>query len=317
METLRARIPDEFSGWRLDRALAQIFPEYSRSLLQRWIRQECVTLAQRAATARSPVRGGEEVELVVLQQVQADWQAEDIPLKVIHEDDALLVIDKPAGLVIHPGAGNPGHTLFNALLHLHPAASLLPRAGLVHRLDKDTSGLLAVAKTLEAHTHLVAQFSAHGVKRRYRAVVEGVVAANGRIHLPIGRNPRNRKKMAVVPGGREAVTHYRVLKRFRRHSDLELRLETGRTHQVRVHLAHIGHPVTGDPRYGGQRGWRGAHGEALRACLKRQSRQALHAQRLELLHPVSGRRMRWESPLPDDLQELLTLLAADARRAAE
>ena len=286
-------IPLELAGERLDRALARLLPEESRSRLSRLIDEGNVTLDGRAAKANAKVRSGESVEVALAPRpAQAAFAPEAIALPVVHEDDHLLVIDKPAGLVVHPGSGNWAGTMLNALLHHAPATGSLPRAGIVHRLDKDTSGLLVVAKNEAAQTSLVRQLQARTVKRTYLALVRGKVAGPGTVDAPIGRHPTQRTRMAVVPGGKPAVTHYRVRRRFAHHTLLECDLETGRTHQIRVHLASVGHPLEGDPVYAG----RGARAFA---------RQALHAWKLAFTHPATGKAAHFESPLPPDFDALL------------
>ncbi|MBK9348744.1 MAG: 23S rRNA pseudouridine(1911/1915/1917) synthase RluD [Sulfuritalea sp.] len=298
-----ATVPAECAGWRLDAALARLFPEHSRSRLQSWLKDGLIRVDGAALPAKCKVHGGERVEFAVDQPVAAGptGAAEDIPLDVIYEDDQLIVIDKPAGLVVHPGNGQPSGTLLNALLHHAPALAEIPRAGIVHRLDKDTSGLLVVAKTLTAQTDLVRQLQARTVKRHYLALALGIVAGDGTVDAPMGRHAVQRTKMAVVrSGGKDARTHYAVRERFAKCTLLECRLETGRTHQIRVHLASIKHPLAGDPTYG-----RAKSGDAR---LDAFPRQALHAWRLALRHPVSGAEMHWESPLPDDFARLLESL---------
>ena len=298
-----ATVPAECAGWRLDAALARLFPEHSRSRLQSWLKDGLIRVDGAALPAKCKVHGGERVEFAVDQPVAAGptGAAEDIPLDVIYEDDQLIVIDKPAGLVVHPGNGQPSGTLLNALLHHAPALAEIPRAGIVHRLDKDTSGLLVVAKTLTAQTDLVRQLQARTVKRHYLALALGMVAGDGTVDAPMGRHAVQRTKMAVVrSGGKEARTHYAVRERFAKCTLLECRLETGRTHQIRVHLASIKHPLAGDPTYG-----RAKSGDAR---LDAFPRQALHAWRLALRHPVNGEEMHWESPLPDDFARLLESL---------
>ena len=298
-----ATVPAECAGWRLDAALARLFPEHSRSRLQSWLKDGLIRVDGAALPAKCKVHGGERVEFAVDQPVAAGptGAAEDIPLDVIYEDDQLIVIDKPAGLVVHPGNGQPSGTLLNALLHHAPALAEIPRAGIVHRLDKDTSGLLVVAKTLTAQTDLVRQLQARTVKRHYLALALGIVAGDGTVDAPMGRHAVQRTKMAVVrSGGKEARTHYAVRERFAKCTLLECRLETGRTHQIRVHLASIKHPLAGDPTYG-----RAKSGDAR---LDAFPRQALHAWRLALRHPVGGAEMHWESPLPDDFARLLESL---------
>jgi 23S rRNA pseudouridine1911/1915/1917 synthase len=311
---LSVSIPERLDGLRLDQALAELVPDYSRSRLQQWIRDGQVTLDNRLPRVRERVRGGDTVRIDAEITAVSAFAAQAIDLELIHEDDHLLVINKPPGLVVHPAAGNPDGTLLNALLHHDPGLAALPRAGIVHRLDKDTSGLMVVARTLIAHTRLVEAMQARRIRREYLAVVNAVLTAGGRIEAPIGRHPVDRKRMAVVAGGREAITHYRVIERYRAHTLVRARLETGRTHQIRVHMAHIHCPVAGDPVYGGRpRLPRGA-GEALKNALRDFRRQALHAQRLELAHPASGAPMAWEAPLPADMKFLVEVLRADARR---
>jgi 23S rRNA pseudouridine1911/1915/1917 synthase len=314
---LTVTIPEHLDGLRLDQALAELVPDYSRSRLQQWIRDGQVTLDNRVSRVRERVRGGDTVRIDAGIAGESRFAAQAIALDLIHEDQHLLVVNKPPGLVVHPAAGNPDGTLLNALLHHDPGLAALPRAGIVHRLDKDTSGLMVVARTLPAHTRLVEAMQARLIRREYLAVVNGVLSAGGRIEAPIGRHPVNRKRMAVVAGGREAVTHYRVIERFRGHTRVRVQLETGRTHQIRVHMAHLRCPVTGDPVYGGRpRLPRGA-GDALTRVLREFRRQALHAERLELTHPLSGQPLAWEAPLPSDMRRLLEALRADALQGGE
>jgi len=309
---LRLTIPDEMRGRRLDQALADLVQDYSRSRLQQWIRAGQVRLDERIPQVRERVQGGEAVCIDAELEAQTRSAPEDIPLRVVHADADLLVIDKPAGLVVHPAAGNPAGTLLNALLHHDPDLAALPRAGIVHRLDKSTSGLMVVARNLAAHNALVAALQAREVKREYLAVVQTVLTAGGSIDAPIGRHPVDRKRMAVVPGGKEALTHYRVEERYRAHTLVRVQLETGRTHQIRVHMAHRLMPIAGDPVYGGRlRLPRGASPD-LQERLAAFRRQALHATRLTLSHPASGETVSWESPLPQDLQRLIEALRADA-----
>ncbi|MFN3884800.1 MAG: 23S rRNA pseudouridine(1911/1915/1917) synthase RluD [Rhodocyclaceae bacterium] len=296
-------IPSDCAGLRLDAALARLFPEHSRSRLQAWLRDGLIRVDGAQLDAKRKVHGGEIVTCAVPAAPTLETVAEDIPLPIVFEDDTLIVIDKPAGLVVHPGNGNERGTLMNALLHHAPELAQVPRAGIVHRLDKDTSGLMVVAKTLAAQTHLVRALAARQVKRHYFALVHGCVVADGTVDAPIGRHPTQRIKMAVVKsGGKNARTHYLVRERFAACSLLECRLETGRTHQIRVHLASIGHPLVGDPVYGKKKS-----GDAR---LDAFPRQALHAHRLELVHPELGIEMRWESPLPVDFAALLEALRA-------
>ncbi len=298
-------IPADCAGMRLDQALARLLPEHSRSRLAAWVKQGKVSLGDTAADAKRKVWGGERIRLEAEPLPDETAQRpEDIPLSILHEDDHVLVVDKPAGLVVHPGSGNWQGTLLNALLHHAPQLAGIPRAGIVHRLDKDTSGLLVVAKTLEAQTDLVRQLAARTVKRLYLALAHGRVARDGVVDAPIGRHPVQRTKMAVVGSGRAARTHYRVLERFAHATLLECALETGRTHQIRVHMAEIGHPLVGDPVYGPRR--------RPQAPLAAFPRQALHAWRLALVHPATRAEASWESPLPDDFSALLDALRAEA-----
>lgn len=295
------RIPDECAGFRLDRALAHLFPSHSRSRLQEWLKAGRVLLDGCRRDAKHKVWGGEALQVVEPPPPEDSAQEpEDIPLAIVFEDDALLVVDKPAGLVVHPGSGNWSGTLLNALLHHAPPLAGVPRAGIVHRLDKDTSGLMVVAKTLEAQTALIRQMQARSVRRHYLALVHGSVGGDGIVDAPVGRHPLQRTRMAVVDSGRHAITRYFVRARFARATLVECRLETGRTHQIRVHMASIGHPLVGDATYGRRRS-----GDAV---LDGFGRQALHAFRLGLDHPASALPLAWESPLPADFEELLARL---------
>jgi len=309
---LAATVPASAAGRRFDAVLAELFPQYSRSRLAEWIKAGDALLDGQSARPRDPVRGGEAVSLAVVEAVQTHAVAEDIPLEVLYEDASVFVIDKPAGLVVHPGAGNPAGTLVNALLHRDPALEKLPRAGIVHRLDKDTSGAMVVARTLEAHTALVAQLSAREVHRQYLAIVVGALVSGGTASAAIDRHPRDRVRMAVRDDGKDAVTHYRLRERFRAHTALECRLETGRTHQIRVHMAHLKHPIVGDPLYGGSLKLPKGASEALIAALRGFRRQALHAEVLEFRHPVSGEAVRCTAPLPADMRGLMQALREDA-----
>lgn len=300
-------IPEHLGGIRLDQALQQMLPEHSRSRLQLWIKTGRVVMNQAACTAKTKVWGGEKIQIQpqALPE-QTAFQAEDIALDLVYEDDHLLVVNKPPGMVVHPAAGNWQGTLLNALLHHHPAAAALPRAGIVHRLDKDTSGLLVVAKTLAAQTSLVRQLQERTVKREYRAIVWGQVWQNGKVDQPIGRDPRSRTRMAIRRTGKPAMTHYEVLERFAVHTYLRCQLETGRTHQIRVHLQSIKAPIVGDPVYG----YRGIvptrlMNEPLRAALDGLNRQALHAIKLGLIHPHDGEPMSWQIDLAEDMKHLL------------
>jgi len=308
---MQAAVPLELAGQRLDRALAQLFSDFSRARLQQWVRDGRVTVDGQSARPRDKVLGGEQIELYPVLEPQGDWQAEPIPLAIVYEDEALLVINKPAGLVVHPAAGNRDGTLLNALLHQAPELEAIPRAGIVHRLDKDTTGLLVIARTLAAHKTLIEMMQQRDIRREYEAVVQGVMTAGNTIEAPIGRHPVQRTRMAVVNNGRPAVTHYRVIERFRAHSHIRVQLETGRTHQIRVHMAHIRYPLLGDPVYGGRLRIPPGCSVALDKQLHRFRRQALHAQRLQLSHPATGEVMDWQAPLPDDMQGLLEVLRQD------
>jgi 23S rRNA pseudouridine1911/1915/1917 synthase len=311
---LRLTIPDAMRGRRLDQALAELVREYSRSRLQQWIRAGQVSLDERIPQARERLHGGETVYIDAAIEAQTHSGPEDIPLQVVHADADLLVIDKPAGLVVHPAAGNPVGTLLNALLHYDPALADLPRAGIVHRLDKATSGLMVVARNLVAHKSLVDALQARLVKREYLAVVQTVLTAGGSVDAPIGRHPVDRKRMAVVPGGKDSLTHYRVEERFRAHTLVRVQLETGRTHQIRVHMAHQHIPIVGDPVYGGRLRLPPGASSELQEQLAGFRRQALHAVRLTLTHPSSGETVSWTAPLPGDMARLLEVLQADAQQ---
>ncbi|WP_263140350.1 23S rRNA pseudouridine(1911/1915/1917) synthase RluD [Pseudomonas sp. RIT-PI-AD] len=308
---LRAEVPFDLGGQRLDQVAAQLFDEHSRSRLSAWIKDGQLTVDGAVLRPRDPVHGGAVLLLETEVEAQGEWKAQDIALNIVYEDEHLLVLDKPAGLVVHPAAGHADGTLLNALLHHIPEVINVPRAGIVHRLDKDTTGLMVVAKTLEAHTKLVAQLQARTVSRIYEAIVIGVITSGGKIDAPIGRSSQQRQRMAVIAGGKAAVTHYRVLERFRSHTHTRVKLETGRTHQIRVHMSHIGFPLVGDPAYGGRFRIPPAANPSLVQQLKEFPRQALHARFLELDHPVDGKRMKWESPLPEDFTWLLSLLRQD------
>ncbi|HFH2963647.1 23S rRNA pseudouridine(1911/1915/1917) synthase RluD [Pseudomonas aeruginosa] len=306
-----AEVPFELGGQRLDQIAAQLFPEHSRSRLAGWIKDGRLTVDGAVLRPRDIVHSGAQLVLEAEQEAQGEWLAQDIELEIVYEDEHILVIDKPAGLVVHPAAGHQDGTLLNALLYHVPDIANVPRAGIVHRLDKDTTGLIVVAKTLEAHTKLVAQLQARSVSRIYEAIVIGVITSGGTIDAPIGRHGVQRQKMAVVDAGKVAVSHYRVLERFRAHTHTRVKLETGRTHQIRVHMSHIGYPLVGDPVYGGRFRIPPVASQTLVQTLREFPRQALHARFLELDHPATGVRMKWESPLPEDFLWLLSLLRQD------
>ncbi|HCB43602.1 23S rRNA pseudouridine(1911/1915/1917) synthase RluD [Pseudomonas sp.] len=312
---LSAQVSPESGGQRLDQVAAQLFPDFSRSRLQGWIKDGSLLVDGERKRTRDSVYGGEELTLDAEREVQGEWQPEAIELDILYEDSALLVINKPAGLVVHPAAGHQDGTLLNALLHHCPELAKVPRAGIVHRLDKDTTGLMVVAKTIESQTDLVAQLQARTVSREYECVVTGVMTAGGKVDQPIARHGTQRQKMAVVAGGKQAISHYRVINRFRAHTHVKVKLETGRTHQIRVHMSYIHFPLVGDPVYGGRlRIPPGASPELIKE-LREFPRQALHARRLELEHPDDGRHMSWQVPLPEDMQHLLALLREDGEIA--
>lgn len=308
---LTAEVPSESGGQRLDQVAAQLFAEYSRSRLVTWIKDGRLTVDGAVLRPRDIVHGGSILHLTAEQEAQGEWVAQDIELDIVYEDDQILVINKPAGLVVHPAAGHADGTLLNALLHHVPDIVNVPRAGIVHRLDKDTTGLMVVAKTLQAQTQLVNQLQSRSVSRIYECIVLGVVTAGGKIDAAIGRHGQQRQRMAVMDNGKPAVSHYRVLERFRSHTHVRVKLETGRTHQIRVHMAHVGFPLIGDPVYGGRFRIPPAASVTLVESLKTFPRQALHARFLELDHPTTGVRMRWESPLPEDIVWMLSLLKQD------
>ena len=308
-------VPAELAGQRLDQALATLLPEHSRSRLKTWIEAGAVLVDGEPRRPRDKVLGGERIEIAATLPEEVAAVAQAMPLSVVHEDRHLFVIDKPAGLVVHPGAGNPDQTLQNALLALDPALVRLPRAGIVHRLDKDTSGLLVIARTPEAHTALVRMLEEREIHREYQAVCRGVMTAGGTVDAPIDRHPTDRVRMAVRQGGRESITHYRVIHRYRAHTHVRVQLETGRTHQIRVHLAHAGFPLVGDRVYGGRLTLPRGATEELRQALRDFPRQALHAARLEFDHPVGGKPVACAAPLPADMVALRDVLARDATAA--
>ncbi|OLO04115.1 MULTISPECIES: 23S rRNA pseudouridine(1911/1915/1917) synthase RluD [Salinicola] len=305
------RVPEHLAGRRLDQTAAEMFPEFSRERLKGWIQQGELTIDGQKARPKDKVIGGERLALDTQLEEETRWEPQAIPLSIVFEDDDVMVIDKPAGLVVHPAAGNPDGTLLNALLHHHGALAAIPRAGIVHRLDKDTTGLMMVAKTLRAQTALVAQLQARTVSREYDAIVVGAMTAGGKVDAPIGRHPKDRQRQAVTESGKPAVTHYRVQERFRGHTHVRCRLETGRTHQIRVHLAHVRYPLIGDPVYGGRFKLPPGAGESLKTLLREFPRQALHAHKLRFEHPVSGAPIECKAPLPDDMFLLLDALRED------
>ncbi|ATD07115.1 MULTISPECIES: 23S rRNA pseudouridine(1911/1915/1917) synthase RluD [Pseudoalteromonas] len=313
--SLQAEVPVELGGKRLDQILAQLFPDFSRSRIKTWILEDKVTVdGEVFNTPREKLLGGESVAIETVIEAQREYEAQDIELDIVYEDDDILVINKPMGLVVHPGAGNPDGTVLNALLHHHPEIINVPRAGIVHRLDKDTTGLMVVAKTIQAQTHLVKNLQAReNFTREYEAVCNGTMTAGGMIEKPIGRHATKRTHMAVHEMGKPAITHYRVAEKFRAHTRLRLRLETGRTHQIRVHMAYLNHPLIGDQLYGGRpRPPRNAT-QGLTEQLREFKRQALHAIKLSIAHPITGEKMTWEAPVPEDMIKLVAALREDTK----
>lgn len=304
---------DQPEAMRLDQCLAQVLPHVSRARIQQWIREGRVRVNEATPRPRDPVHGGETVAVDVPPAESGEWPAQEIPLEICFEDQDLLVINKPPDIVVHPGAGNPDRTLLNALLHHSPELAVLPRAGIVHRLDKETSGLMVVARNEAARLDLIEQLSQRSLKREYLAVVTGRLISGGTVEEPIGRNPRDRTRMAVVPGGKPAITHYRIERRFRRHTLVRVRLETGRTHQIRVHMAYVGFPVFGDPVYGGRLRIPPDSSPEFAETLRGFHRQALHATRLGLIHPRTGQEMEWEAVPPNDMRQLIEALDEDVR----
>lgn len=306
-------IDRQTSGMRLDQALAHLLPEYSRSKIQDWIKQGFITLNQSQVKPREKVFDGDSLMLDIPPTTKTYDQPEAIEFEIIHEDPALFVINKPAGLVVHPAAGHQSGTLVNGLLHRDPSLEQLPRAGIVHRLDKDTTGVMVVARTLPAHTALVEALQEREVKREYIAITQGLITAGRTIDAPMARHPVDRKRMAIREDGKDAVTHFRVAERYRAHCLIEVQLETGRTHQIRVHLASIRHPLLGDQTYGGRLSIASGIGESLEQTIRRFKRQALHARRLTFEHPSSGETVSFEASLPADLVELIDELQADVK----
>ncbi|NKI73244.1 23S rRNA pseudouridine(1911/1915/1917) synthase RluD [Dickeya sp. CFBP 2040] len=309
---LTATVAESQLGQRLDQALAELFPDYSRSRIKTWILEQRVQInGNMVDRPKEKVLGGESVAIDALIEEEVRWEAQPIALDIVYEDGDILVINKPRDLVVHPGAGNPDGTVLNALLHYYPAIVDVPRAGIVHRLDKDTTGLMVVAKTVPAQTRLVESLQAREITREYEAVAIGTMTAGGTVDEPIARHATKRTHMAVHPMGKPAVTHYRIMEHFRAHTRLRLRLETGRTHQIRVHMAHINHPLVGDPLYGGRPRLPKGASEVFIETLRNFDRQALHATMLRLYHPISGIEMEWHAPLPQDMVELIAALKAD------
>ena len=309
MEKLKILIPERMTGERIDAAIARMLPDYSRSKITTWIKAGDVLINQHKFKPKDRAKGDEIVEVTLKKSEKIRWIAEDIPLDVVFEDDDIIVINKPVGLVTHPGAGNWKGTLANGLLAYDPELFKLDRAGIVHRLDKNTSGLMVVARSEKAQKNLVEQLQTHTVSREYSAIVYGHMISGGTIDEPIGRDSRDRIKQAVTDSGKHALTHYRVIDRFAHHTHVKAILETGRTHQIRVHLSHIGYSLIGDPMYGGKIRFPKKAVEELKDALKGFNRQALHAKKLTITHPISGEIMSWKAPLPDDMIALLDVLS--------
>ena len=308
MIELEFDVPEHLDGQRLDIVAVALFSDYSRSKLQQWIKTGHLSADGQCFRPKEPVYEGMRLRLAVEITDQERWEPEDLPIDRVYEDNDLVVVNKPAGLVVHPGAGNPQGTLLNALLFHVPETAKLPRAGIVHRIDKDTSGLLVVAKTLEAQNSLVQQLQARTMQREYEAIIEGLITLGGKVDEPIGRHPTNRLKMSVVRSGKPAVTHYRIAEKFAGNTHIRVTLETGRTHQIRVHMAHKKHPLVGDSLYAGRGRLPKNVSSELREAIRSFPRQALHAAKLALVHPSRDETMAWHSPLPDDFQMLLTML---------
>lgn len=307
-------VPDHLYGKRLDQVLAEMFPDYSRSRIKEWILAGWVKVNHRVCeTPREKLLGGEHIEILAELPDDERFDAEPIELNIVYEDEHILVINKPAGLVVHPGAGNHDGTLLNALLHHCPSIAEVPRAGIIHRLDKDTTGLMVVAKTIPAQTHLVEMMQHREITREYEAVVHGCMTAGGFIDEPIGRHPTKRTHMAVTSSGKPAVTHYRVMEKFRNHTRIRLRLETGRTHQIRVHMTYLNYPLVGDPVYAGRPRPPRKASEELLATLRAFKRQALHAVMLRLAHPITLEVLEWHAPVPQDMVDLTNMLREDTK----
>ncbi len=304
-------IPAEYSNERLDQCLAKLLPEYSRTQIQAWIEAGLILIDDHIVKPKTKVKGGEHVLTHITPRIMPAWEAQALPLTIVYEDEALIIINKPVGMIVHPGAGHSDQTLLNALLHHAPTLKLLPRAGILHRLDKNTSGLLVIAKTAAALKHLLHQLKERTLLREYQAIVTGRLISGGKVDAPIGRHALQRIRMAVTETGKPACTHYRVMERYRAHTRLTLRLETGRTHQIRVHMAHIHHPIVGDTTYGGRLQLTKGMSSDLITCLRQFKHQALHAFRLGLVHPVTEKWLQWEIELPEDMQQLIHFLKED------
>ena len=301
-------VPLELSDMRFDHVMTELMPDYSRSRLQQWIKQGKIRINGEQLKPKEKIKVNDLIEVKAELESQGEWLPEDIPLNIVYQDDDILIINKPSNMVVHPAAGNYKGTLVNALLHHFPEIESVPRAGIVHRLDKDTTGLMVVAKTLKAHAHIVEQLQSREMGREYEAVVSGVMTGGGTVNEPIARSTKNRKKMAVTPFGKRAVTHYRVLERFNAHTHIRVKLETGRTHQIRVHMTHIKKPLIGDTVYGGRLKLPQTASDDFKDHLRSFDRQALHAKKITLVHPSTLEEMSWESELPEDINQLVSKL---------
>ena len=308
MQKLNIIIPERMTGNRIDSSLSEMLPDYSRSKITAWIKSGDALIKQKSFKPKDKVIGNEVIYLTINSKQSNNWIAEKIPLNIFYEDEDIIIVNKQFGLVTHPGAGNWSGTLANALLYYDPSLSTLDRVGIVHRLDKNTSGLMVIARNEKSQKYLVEQLQNHSVSREYSALVYGHMIAGGTIDEPIGRDPKDRVKQAVLMSGKDAVTHYRAIERFKSHTHVKAILETGRTHQIRVHLSHVGHSLIGDPIYGGRVRFPKKASEELKHALLNFKRQALHSKKLTLNHPISGELMSWKAPLPDDMQELLKVL---------
>ena len=309
--SLSAIVPEDLAGGRLDQIAAKLFPEYSRARLQFWIKDGSLKVNAKSLRPRDRIQNGDLLEIEAEIAASDQFGPEQMELDIQYEDDDILVLNKPANLVVHPGAGHYQGTLLNGLLHAYPQLDAIPRAGIVHRLDKDTTGLMVVAKTLKSHISLVNQLQQRSVEREYQALAHGVLTGGGTINESLGRHPVNKKKNAIIENGKEAITHYKVIERFRSHTHVQLNLETGRTHQIRVHMTHINHPLVGDPLYGGRFQLPAACSEAFADALRSFKRQALHARRLALIHPSTEEIMAWEIEVPADFKELIAAMVLD------
>ena len=315
---LNLHIPDSISAERLDRILSQLLSDYSRAQIQDWIKKSYVKVNQQVINkTRHPVYAGDVIDINATMPTITETNAQPIELDICYADDDLIVINKPQGLIVHPGAGHPSGTLVNALLHFDPTLESLPRAGLIHRLDKDTSGLLIVARHSKAYHALIEAMQQREIQRHYLALVQGLIISGGSIDEPIGRHPTARTKMAIHPKGKAAITHYRIKEKYRAHTLLDIKLETGRTHQIRVHLTHKGYPLIGDPVYKKQKALESKISPPLQQAIVEFKRQALHAHTLSFAHPISQETLFFQAPLPDDFQSLITAMQTDFQQSIE